>query len=49
MKVIPCRNSDCTNVTIFLGVDDVNALARKNNEHPVAGGRYRFNKVFQSG
>jgi hypothetical protein len=33
MKVIPCKKSDCTNVTCFLGVDDVIALAKKNNEH----------------
>jgi hypothetical protein len=49
MNVVPCKKSDCTNVTSFLGVDDVIALAKKNNEHPVAGGRYRSTKVFQSG
>jgi hypothetical protein len=39
MKVVACRKSDCANVTSFLGVEDVIALARKSNEQPVAGGR----------
>ena len=39
MNVTPCKKSDCTNVTIFLGVEDVSELARNSKEQPIAGGR----------